>query len=173
MSSCWRAVQSVFVSRSDSVVIKFWHFINYDDRHVQWTMYKPSLPRRRASHTSSLRPAPPATLTLAGCSSSGTRQGTGLFQHPEEHNSQVAADTLPRCNGPTNLTPPPQISAGCMCCHRQQSTPPPAGHLLPAEPCGPLGATADPRSFARRRAASASWGHPEVRGRIYVGWTWI
>lgn len=133
-------------------------------------MYKPSLPRRRASHTSSLRPAPPATLTLAGCSSSGTRQGTSLFQHPEEHNLQLPVDTRsPRCNGQTHLSSPPQISAGCMCCHRRQSTPPPAGRLLPAEPFGPHGATADPRSFARRHAASASWGHPEVRGGIDAG----
>lgn len=58
-------------------------------------------------------------------------------------------------------TPPRQRPAGCTCCRRQRSKPPPAACLLQAGASCPLSATAGPRSSAPPREVSASWGHPD------------
>lgn len=141
-------------------------------QQVQLTKYKPSLPPQWASRISSLQPAPPATLKLAECSSSGTRK-TKIVRAPQS--AQIAGVNVHAASGTDkHISPqPPQISAGCTCCHHQQSRPPPAGHLLPAEPPCPPGAIVDPRSSARHLVASTSWGHPEVRGGINAGRTKI
>ncbi len=127
----------------------------------------PFLLQPRASHISSLQPAPPATLILAGCSSSDTRQEDICFSRSiRRFSSKLSQSLLTRITKTNTLQLPPlQISAGCMCYRHRRSKPLPAGCLLPAEPFCPLWATVDPHSSARPREASASWGHPEVESQ--------